>query len=121
MYEITVETHFFATHQLVLPDGSKEPVHEHDWLATAYVGSEKLNNIGIVMDFRKLRKMLENITMQLDKKNLNTLDYFRKNNTSAENIAKFIFDRLEPQLPENVELTCVSVVEEPHCRAIFRR
>ena len=96
MYEINVETHFFASHQLILADGSKEPPHEHIWEVTASVSSEKLNSMGIVMDFRELRKMIDEILAPFEKKVLNNFEYFQKNNTSAEHVAKFIFE--EPKM-----------------------
>ncbi|MBN1974552.1 MAG: 6-carboxytetrahydropterin synthase [Sedimentisphaerales bacterium] len=121
MFEISVETHFYASHELALPDGSKEPSHYHNWSVTADVSSENLNNMGIVMNFHKLRELLENITSKFNKKALNSIKYFQKTNPSAENVAKFIFEKLEPELPDNVKLECVSVVEEPFCTAKFRR
>lgn len=121
MFEISVETHFYAGHKLVLPDGSTEPAHKHDWVVTANVSSESLNNIGIVLNFHKLRELLTNITSKFSGKSLNQIEYFSKNNPSAENVAKYIYEKLEPELPENVKLEYVSVVEEPLCTAIYRK
>jgi 6-pyruvoyltetrahydropterin/6-carboxytetrahydropterin synthase len=121
MFEISVETNFMATHQLALLDGSQEPAHEHIWEVTAYVSSKKLNKMGVVMDFRGLEKMLDNITAPFEKKMLNDFEYFQKYNPSAENVARFIFDMLEPQLPENVKLSAVSAVESANARAKFSR
>ena len=121
MFEISVETHFMASHQLALSDGSMEPPHEHIWEVTAYVNSNKLNTMGIVMDFRDLMNMLEDITAPFDKKMLNNFEYFQKNSTSAEHVAKYIFEKLEMLLPENVKLSAVSVVESANARAKFSR
>ena len=121
MFEISVETHFYASHELELGDGLKEPSHFHDWSVTAEVSSENLNNIGIVMNFHKLKELLENITLKFNKKNLNKIKYFQKINPTAENVAQFIFDKLQPQLPENVKLSGISVIEEAGCIAKYRR
>ncbi len=121
MFEISVETHFYADHELALTDGLKEPCHSHDWVVTASVSGKKLNNIGIVMNFHKLRELLENITSKLNGKILNNVEYFRKNNPSAENVAKYIFEKLEPELSENVKLEYISVVEEPLCTAKYSK
>ena len=121
MYEISVDTHFMASHQLVLASGEKEPPHEHIWEVTAFVSSKKLNKMGIVMDFRDLKNMLENIIAPFDKKMLNNFEYFQENNTSAEHVAKYIFEKLEPQLPENVKLSAVSVIEAANTRAKFSK
>ena len=119
MFTISVEAHFRASHQLILPDGSKEPSHHHQWLVTADVSSNKLNNIGIVMDFHKLRELLENIVSQLDNTALERISYFQKNNPTAENVSKYIYDKLEPKLPNGVKLQNIKVVEEPGCTAKF--
>ena len=121
MFKICVEAHFHASHELALPDGSKEPSHHHKWAVTANVSSENVDNIGIVMNFQTLRGILEEITSQFHNKSLNTIDYFGQNNPSAENVAKYIFEKLEPQLPENVKLEEISVVEEPGCIAKFHK
>ena len=121
MFEISVETQFNASHKIRLPDGSMESEHNHNWLVTAVLSSEKLNNIGIVMDFRMLRKFLKEIISQIENKSLNEIEYFEQNNPSAENVAKYFFEKLEPKLPKTVILSSISVIEEPGCRAKFQR
>ena len=119
MFTISVERHFQASHQLVLPDGSKEPVHEHDWVVTASISSEKLNNMGVVMDFRILKAMIDKTVAEFKNKTLVSIDYFQQNNPSAENVAKYIYDKLLIELPEGVKLQNVRVEEEPGCSATF--
>jgi 6-pyruvoyltetrahydropterin/6-carboxytetrahydropterin synthase len=119
MFTITVETHFWASHQLALPDGSKEPPHFHNWLVTADVSSEKLNDMAVVMDFHRLKKLLEDITAPFDNKALNRAPCFQKNNPSAENVAKYIYDTLKSRLPQEVRLRSVKVLEQPGCAAKF--
>jgi len=119
MYIISVERHFRASHQLSLPNGSKEPVHKHDWIVTADVGSDKLNSIGIVMNFRKLQAMIDKIIAGFDNKALGSISFFQQNNPSAENVARYIYNKLQIELPEGVKLRNVRVVEEPGCSAIF--
>ncbi|MHC4240480.1 MAG: 6-pyruvoyl trahydropterin synthase family protein, partial [Planctomycetota bacterium] len=52
MFTVSVETRFWASHSLVLPDGSKEQRHQHNWMVAAEVSSTKLDDRGLVMDFR---------------------------------------------------------------------
>ena len=120
MFTISVETHFQASHQLTLPDGSKEPVHNHDWAVTASLSSEKLNNMGVVMDFQELKAMVDKTVAGFDNTALESIVYFQRNNPSAENIAKYIYDKLRNELPEGVKLRSIRVVEEPGCSAKFR-
>jgi len=120
MFTISVERHFQASHQLTMPDGSKEPVHDHDWVVTINLSSEKLNNMGVVMDFRVLKAMIDKTIAGFNNKLLESIGYFQRNNPSAENVAKYIYEKLLIDLPEGVKLQDVRVVEEPGCSATFR-
>ena len=119
MLIVSVETHFWASHQLRLPDGSKEPVHGHNWSVTADVSSESLNSMGFVIDFRRLKAMVDNIVAEFDNMTLDNIDYFKRNNSSAENVAKYIYEKLVSELPEGVKLEAIRVVEEPGNSAKF--
>ncbi len=139
MFTVSVETYFWASHQLVLPDGSmvrqahhpclpagkaersrrKEPLHNHNWSVTADVSSEKLDSMAVVMDFQKLKEMVDNIVAEFDNTTLNEISYFQQNNPSAENVAKFIYEKLGPKLPKGVKLQSIRVVEEPGCSAKY--
>ncbi|MHC4572792.1 MAG: 6-pyruvoyl trahydropterin synthase family protein [Planctomycetota bacterium] len=119
MFTARVKTHFWASHQLALPDGSKEPVHSHNWTVTANVSSGKLNRMGLVTDFRRLKEIVDNIIADFDNTPLEKLDFFRRNNSSAENVAKYIYEKLEPRLPKNLKLNHIRVIEQPGCSAQF--
>jgi 6-pyruvoyltetrahydropterin/6-carboxytetrahydropterin synthase len=121
MFTVSVETHFGASHQLALPDGSKESLHHHDWVVTANLSSDKLDSMGFVMDFCRLKAVVDKTIAEFDNVPLDSIDYFRRNNSSAENVAKYIFDKLEPKLPGGVELRSIRVVEEPGCSAKFSK
>jgi 6-pyruvoyltetrahydropterin/6-carboxytetrahydropterin synthase len=112
MFTINVKTGFQASHQLILTDGSKEPLHSHNWVASASVGSETLNDIGIVMDFHQLKSALDKITSEFNNMSLNKIDYFRRNNPTAENVAKYIYQKLELALLKGPELRSIKVEEE---------
>ena len=122
MFTVSVETNFRASHQLDLPpteDGrtaSTEPEHYHNWLVTANVSSNKLDSRGVVMDFHKLKAAVDNIVSELDNTALDRTDYFRQNSPSAENVAKYIYEKLEPKLPEGVRLQSIRVIEGPDRR-----
>ncbi len=119
MFKVTVQTSFWASHQLTLPDGKKEPVHSHNWKVTAEVSGEKLNHTGLLIDFNMLKELLDNITEPFTNQQMENHEYFRNSNLSAEMIAKYIFENLQPQLPENLILDCISVTEEQGCTAKF--
>ena len=121
MFTTSVETHFRAPHQLTLSDGSKEPLHHHDWVVTAEVSSDKLNSMGFVMDFSRLKAEVDKVTSEFDGISLESIDYFRRNNSSAENVSKYIYDKLELALRSGVRLRSVRVIEAPGCSAEFSK
>ena len=121
MFTVSVETHFWASHQLTLPDSSKEPLHHHNWTVTADVGSSELNSLGLTMDFRRLKAMVDNIVAELDNVQLEKLDCFQRSNSSAETIAKYIYEKLEPKLPGDVRLNHIKVVEQLGCSVKFSK
>ena len=121
MFTIRVETRFRASHQLTLPDGSKEPVHHHDWVVNADVSSERLDNMGVVMSFQELKAMLDSAVGDFDNAAIEAVGYFQQNNPSAENVAKYIYEKLRIGLPDGVKLRNVRLVEEPGCSAKFGR
>ena len=121
MFTVNVKTSFQASHQLTLPDGSKEPLHSHNWIISACVGSDILNNIGVVMDFHQLKSVLDKITSEFNNISLNRVDYFRRNNPTAENVARYIYQKLELILPKGLELQSIRVEEEAGFLAEFSK
>ncbi len=75
--------------------------------------------MAVVMDFRELKAMLDDIVSEFDNVALNEISYFRQNNPSAENVARYIYEKLRAKLPEGVKLQNIRVVEEPGCAANF--
>ena len=121
MFTISVETRFWAAHQLALTECSKEPLHSHNWSVTADVSSEALDGMGLVMDFRHLVAMLDDIVAVFGNIPLERIDYFRQNGSSAETIARYVYESLESELPKGTRLEAVRVVEELGCSARFSR
>ena len=72
----------------------------------------ELNEIGISVDFVKLKLRLKDVLKKLDHTHLNKLDAFKKENPSAENIARFIYTKLKGSIKEKgLILKSVSVWE----------
>jgi 6-pyruvoyl-tetrahydropterin synthase len=77
--------------------------------------------MGIVMDFHKLKALTRSIVTDLEAARLDDFDYFEENNSSAESLAKYIYEKIEHFLPDDVILECITVVEEPGCSVKFQR
>jgi 6-pyruvoyltetrahydropterin/6-carboxytetrahydropterin synthase len=98
MYELTIISDFAAAHSLRDYEGECENLHGHNWKVEAAVITERLDDIGLAVDFKLLKKLLNDILDGLDHRYLNELEPFRTKNPSSESIAKFIFKKLEKSL-----------------------
>ncbi len=90
MYILTVEDTFASAHQLREYKGKCENLHGHNWKVVLAVKGNTLDNIGLLVDFGDLKKMLKGIIEELDHKNLNDTPPFTEINPSSENIARYI-------------------------------
>ena len=98
MFEVTRRTGFSAAHSLRGYKGKCEHLHGHNWVVLASVQSKELNSLGMVIDFHELDQYIKEILSPLDHKFINEVNPFDKINPSAENIAKFIGDKLKEKL-----------------------
>ena len=65
-------------------------MHGHNWKVEVEVSGDKLDNVGMVIDFKEIRNMTNEVVDKLDHRFLNDLDAFKKVNPTAENIAEYI-------------------------------
>ncbi|MBT8360485.1 MAG: 6-carboxytetrahydropterin synthase QueD [Desulfobacterales bacterium] len=112
MYDIFVKTHFSSGHHLRDYPGSCELPHGHNWKVTVTVRAAELDEIGMGIDFKLLKKQVNSTVDYLDHKVLNDLPEFSTINPSSEHIARFIFDRLKESLShDRYELYSVTIFE----------
>jgi 6-pyruvoyltetrahydropterin/6-carboxytetrahydropterin synthase len=97
MIELMVEQEFDAAHALRGYQGPCENLHGHTWKAQVVLEGEKLNEIGILCDFKEVKKILWTVLEKFDHHNLNDLPEFSKINPSSENLAKYMFETLQPK------------------------
>lgn len=101
MFELKVETHFAAAHQLKMVAKKCENLHGHNWKIEVCVVGKELNEAGVLIDFGELKQHISCIMNKLDHSFLNELGYFSEQKPpSSENIAKFIADELSSSITE---------------------
>lgn len=94
MFEIQAESMFSAAHHLLNYEGKCENQHGHNWKVVVSVKGIELNEAGILVDFKILKKELNKVLELIDHKDLNETEYFQGKSPSSERIAKFIFDKM---------------------------
>lgn len=121
MFEVTVEDEFSAVHYLKLYDGSWEPRHGHQFRVAVTARSERLDSMGVVVDFEWLKPELKKVLSEFHERSFNDRPEFRGGrNSSTENIAKLIYDRLSASASQgSSRIARVTVWETPDASASF--
>lgn len=122
MYRLTIQTHFAAAHNLIHYQGDCENLHGHNWKVEVTVAARELNQAGLGIDFKILKRETKTILARLDHKYLNNLDMFKGVSPSSEHIARYLFDELSTVLNgDNVTVEMVNVWESDNACASFSR
>jgi 6-pyruvoyltetrahydropterin/6-carboxytetrahydropterin synthase len=112
MYELKVNGEFSSAHSLRNYKGRCENLHGHNWKVEVIVTGETLDRTGLLIDI---------ILKMLDHKNLNSIPFFMERNPSSENIAFFIYKKIEKLLKGYpVKIQKVTVWEnEKQCASYY--
>lgn len=115
--EIFKEFTFEAAHRLpnVPPTHKCARLHGHSFHCEVHVTGEVGRESGWVIDFADIKEAFEPLRLQLDHHYLNEIEGL--SNPTSENIARWIWDRVKPQLPL---LSKVVVRETCNCGCIYR-
>ena len=103
MFELVVETDFSAAHNLREYKGQCEKLHGHNWKVQVVLKAEKLDRLGMVMDFREVKRVIGEIMNKFDHTYLNELADFKVLNPTTENLSKILYDELKNTLPPGGE------------------
>lgn len=119
MFELLIETDFSAAHNLREYKGQCERLHGHNWKVQVILKSEKLDKLGMVVDFREAKKIMGEIIDKFDHAYLNDLEDFKMLNPTTENLSKILYEKLKSTLPSGVKVERVTTWESDHCGAVY--
>ena len=95
MYTLKLNYHFDAAHRLMLNyESACTNIHGHRWDVLIEIKSTKLNANGILIDFKQLKEIVN----ELDHKMLNEILDF---NPTAENISKYLHNKILKLNPQS--------------------
>jgi len=126
LYELSIRTRFAAAHCIEDYKGPCSRVHGHTWQIEATVLGPQLNRLGMLIDFQDLKRILKNIVHKLDHQNLNELEPFKgggEKSPTAENLARYIFEQLKPEITAmqgDLRVGLVRVWESPDASAVYK-
>ncbi len=113
VYRLGLHAHFDGAHLIRGHRGKCASLHGHRWDIEVVLRGEKLNELGMVIDFSEVKKAMEKITADYDHGFINEREPFNTINPTAENLARHIFERLSSSLPEHCALIHVKIWESP--------
>lgn len=122
-YTLKIVTDFASAHTLRDYPGACSRLHGHNWKVEAEVVATKLNDIGMVIDFKEIKSAAREIAAELDHYYLNDLEPFQEINPTAENIARYFYQQLAQKINSEIikvsrltlwetERACVSYSED---------
>jgi len=120
MYELKIITEFSAAHNLRNFRGKCEALHGHNWKVEVVLSGKDLDDSGVVLDFAEVKGATSEIMSEIDHRYLNDLPFFMENNPSSENIARYIFHRLQEKIDnDRVQIIRVTAWESQDACASY--
>lgn len=119
-FTLKVLSDFAAAHSLREYPGACQRLHGHNWKIETEVSATQVNELGMVMDFKEIKRAVREVTDRLDHQYLNDLVPFNELNPTAEHIAVHIFQALAERLNDgNVRVHAVTVWETDRASARY--
>lgn len=120
-WRLRVSSDFSSSHQLRHYEGKCENMHGHNFsVEVDVVGTSLDPKLGLLMDFKELKRLLKIVTDELDHRHLNDLPAFAAHNPSSELLAQYVFGRMRELLAGHpVRLAQVMVSEKDSSRAYY--
>lgn len=120
MFDVEIRRTFSAAHQLRGYDGDCRNLHGHNYNVIAVVRTDTLNEIGIALDFKRLKAALDSILAGYDHKNLSELPEYAEVNPTSEIMAMHIYQRLSGLLNDNaVKVRSIRVEESANSAVTY--
>jgi len=111
-YELSIETHFSAAHQLRDYPGDCARLHGHNWHVKLFVRCSDLDDLGLAIDYKIMKSSLKAALEPWDHYNLNDVAPFDRINPSSENVARLLYQDMSKRLDnERLHVSRIEIAE----------
>ena len=111
-YTLKILTDFASAHTLRDYPGACSRMHGHNWKVEAEVEATQLDEVGMGIDFKTIRRATHELTETLDHRYLNEIAPFDRINPTAENIAAHLYQGLSAALNnERIRVKAITLWE----------
>ena len=97
-YTLKILAEFASAHTLRDYPGACSRMHGHNWKVELEVTASRLNETGMVMDFKQMKAAANEVCDQLDHHYLNEIPPFTEINPTAENIAAWLYGEISKKI-----------------------
>ena len=132
---VTVKVYFEAAHRLHHPDKPDDwnrevygkcnnpHGHGHNYVLEVSVEGEPDPETGFLVDMKHLKEIIRRVVVNdVDHRHLNIeVSWLSGINPTSENLSRVFYDRIESEMPDEVRLTAVTVLETDRNSETYRR
>ncbi len=112
IWKLKVVTGFASAHTLRDYPGDCRRMHGHNWKVEVEVIAQRLDELGMGIDFKQIKEVARREAGRLDHRYLNEIEPFDRLNPTAENIAADLFARIARELDgDHVRVSAVTLWE----------
>ncbi len=111
MYKLTVRTGFSGAHFLKGYKGQCARLHGHNWTIKVTAKTTELNELGMGIDFKELKRIINIVIDQFDHSVVNEHPAFKDRNPTAEHLANYFCREINKSLPGTASVESVEVWE----------
>ena len=121
MHTIFKDFTFSAAHAIRGHTRGCQNLHGHNYRVRVYLKAERLDELGMVLDFADLKEMMQEILGPFDHRVINDIPPFDQRNTTAELFGEYVFAEVTRRLAgeERVRVTRVEVWENDTACAVY--
>jgi 6-pyruvoyltetrahydropterin/6-carboxytetrahydropterin synthase len=122
MYTILKDFTFAAAHSIRGHMGGCENLHGHNYRVRVLLEAERLDGLGMVLDFADLKAVMEEVLGPFDHRVINDVPPFDRVNTTAELLSEHVFRQMAARVDDDrVRVRRVEVWENDTSCARFER
>ncbi|MDX8389011.1 MAG: 6-carboxytetrahydropterin synthase QueD [Mariprofundaceae bacterium] len=120
-YELRIQTHFAAAHLLRDYPGDCARLHGHNWKVELYVTCESLDDLGLAIDYKILKRVLKSALSEWDHYHLNDIPPFDTINPSSENVARILYEKISPEIDsDRIRVSRITIGETCTAQVCYR-
>lgn len=121
MHTIFKDFTFAAAHAIRGHTRGCQNLHGHNYRVRVHLKAERLDGLGMVLDFADLKEMMQEILGPFDHRVINDIPPFDQRNTTAELFSHYVFEEVARRLPDQgrVRVARVEVWENDTACAVY--